>query len=63
MHEELVPVDTEWLCVRDLVSAGAEDEASSLLRTKLGCDGKPVVAPHELRTNGLVALSGFATGG
>lgn len=64
MDENIEPVaiDSEWLRIRDLAAAGAEQDAFSLLRDKLGSDGDRVMTAQELRTNVLVALSGFATG-
>lgn len=59
---ECVVIDAEWSRIRDLAAEGAEDDAFELLREKLGSDGDRVMTPRELRTNVLVALSGFATG-
>lgn len=59
---ESVSVDPDWVHIRDLAAKGFEENAFSLLKEKLGADGNRVMTPQELRTNVLVALSGFATG-
>lgn len=59
---ESVAIDPEWSRIRDLASKGFEEDAFSLLKAKLGSDGDRVMTAQELRTNVLVALSGFATG-